>query len=294
MYKLQPIQVHIQLRGFHSLYYFEHGKHFTHTPEQHDFWEMVYVDRGNIVALTDSIGYPMQEGQAIFHEPGEVHAHVSDKREANNMLVIAFSADGAQLEFFRKKIFTLDATAKKLLSLFITEAKNALGSIPNRYDDKSDLDFSHEKFAATQLMQCYFCEFLIHLVRSGNAQSDKLTASAEARSIAQNSLAALVVAYLKENLYTPLLLQDVCDHFLLGKSQLCSIFKQYTGESLMSYYATLKLQEAKKLLREEHMSVGEIAEALGFSSIHIFSRAFKKATGFSPTAYKKSVLFEVK
>lgn len=294
MYKLRPIQVEIQLNGFHSVYYFEHGKHFTHTPEQHGFWEMVYVDRGNIVALADNIGYPMQEGQAIFHEPGEVHAHVSDNREANNMLVIAFSAEGAQLSFFRKKIFTLDATAKKLLSLFISEAKNALGVLPNRYDDKSDLDFSKEKFAATQMMQCYFCEFLIHLIRGGSAQSDTLTPSAEAHTIAQTSLAELIEKYLKENLYVPLALQDVCDHFLLGKSQLCAIYKQHTGKSLMAHYADLKMQEAKKLLREERLGVGEIAESLGFSGIHIFSRAFKKATGFSPTAYKKSVLFDVK
>lgn len=294
MFKLQPIQVHIRLRGFHSIYYFEHGKHFTHTPEQHDFWEMVYVDRGNIVALADNVGYPMQEGQVIFHTPGEVHAHVSDRHGANNMLVISFSAEGEQLAFFNKKIFSLDKVAKKLLSLFIAEARNALGKIPSRYEDKSDLDFSNEQFAASQMMSCYFCEFLIHLLRVGEAQSDKLTASAEAHSIAQNSLAELIESYLKQNLYAPLTLQDVCTHFLLGKSQLSSIFKQYAGKSLMSYYANLKMQEAKKLLREEQLSIGEIAEALGFSSIHIFSRAFKKATGFAPSAYKKSVLFEVK
>lgn len=291
MYKLQPIQVHIRLDGFNSVYYFEHGKHFTHTPEQHNFWEMVYVDRGSIVALADNIGFPMQAGQAIFHEPGEVHAHVSDNVAANNMLVIAFCAEGAELEFFRRKIFTFDATAKKLLSLFIGEAKNALGVLPSRYDDKSDLDFSKERFAAMQLMGCYFTELLIHLIRSGSTQSDKLTASAESHSIAQNSLAGLIERYLKENVYNALSLQDICAHFLLGKSQVCSIFKACFGQSVMSFYTQMKMQEAKKLLREEQMSIGEIADALGFSSIHIFSRAFKKATGFSPTAYQKSVLF---
>ena len=100
--------------------------------------------------------------------------------------------------------------------------------------------------------------------------------------------------YLKKGVYDNLSLQDICEHFMLGKSQLSAIFKQYSGESLMAYYADLKIREAKKLLREEQLGIGEIAETLGFSSIHIFSRAFKKATGFSPTAYKKSVLFDVK
>lgn len=294
MYELKPIQEKICLQGFRGLFYFEHGKHFSHAPEQHDFWEMVYVDQGNVITLADNVGFSMQAGQVIFHEPGEMHAHVSDQHGVNNMLVIYFSAEGEELSLFKKKIFTLDATAKKLLSLFIAEAKSALGKIPNRHGDTSVLDFSGGQFAATQMMGCYFCEFLIHVIRTGSTQSDKLVASAEAHNIAQNSLAVLIEEYLKRSVYDNLDLQDICAHFKLGKSQLSSIFKQHSGQSLMAYYTDLKMQEAKKLLREERLSVGEIAESLGFSTIHIFSRAFKKSTGFAPTAYKKSVLFDVK
>ena len=58
----------------------------------------------------------------------------------------------------------------------------------------------------------------------------------------------------------------------------------------MQYYHLLKISEAKKLLREEDYSVSEIAGIFGYSGIHNFSRAFKKATGFSPIGYKKSIL----
>ena len=57
----------------------------------------------------------------------------------------------------------------------------------------------------------------------------------------------------------------------------------------MQYYNDLKTNEAKKLLRDGNFSVNEIAELLGFSCIHSFSKAFKTATGFSPTAYKESI-----
>jgi hypothetical protein len=52
----------------------------------------------------------------------------------------------------------------------------------------------------------------------------------------------------------------------------------------------LKNRGGKKILRDEHLSVGEIADRLGYSGIHSFSRAFKTATGFSPSGYKKSIL----
>ena len=58
----------------------------------------------------------------------------------------------------------------------------------------------------------------------------------------------------------------------------------------MEYYSKLKIKEAKKLIRESTYSVSEISEMLGYSSIHIFSRAFKKKTGMSPTDYSKSII----
>ncbi len=58
----------------------------------------------------------------------------------------------------------------------------------------------------------------------------------------------------------------------------------------MEYYMDLKMKEAKKLIREKNYSVSQISDMLGYSSVHIFSRAFKKAVGMSPTAYSKSII----
>lgn len=58
----------------------------------------------------------------------------------------------------------------------------------------------------------------------------------------------------------------------------------------MEYYNELKINEAKKLLREGSYSVSRIAEMLGYTTIHNFSGALKKAAGLSPTAYIKSII----
>ena len=58
----------------------------------------------------------------------------------------------------------------------------------------------------------------------------------------------------------------------------------------MEYYSELKTKEAKKLIREKNYSINQISELLGYSSIHIFSRAFKKATGMAPTEYGKTII----
>ncbi len=290
MFPLKPVKNQVNIDGFHSIYYFEFGKGFSHTPEKHDFWEMVYVDKGKIIAITDGIGCSLEQGQVIFHEPGEVHSHISNQEVANNMLVVSFSSQSPVMDFFRKKTFTLDKTACTLLSLFLQEAKNALETIPNNYNNKADLNFSKEKFGSTQLMACHFTEILIKLYRNGTELGERFYPNSQSRFIGKNSTVELIIEYMKDHLYDTVTLPDLCEHFMLGKSQLSLIFKEFTQKSPMQYYGELKIQEAKKLLREDTLSVSEITDLLCFTGIHNFSRSFKRITGFSPTEYKKSIL----
>jgi len=290
LFELQPVKQEIFIAGFHSIYYFEFGKHFSHPPERHNFWEMVYVDKGSAVAFSGANGYTLTQGQVIFHEPDEIHAHTSDQKVANNMLVISFTAAGDAMHLLSKKSFTLDKTSKTLLSLFIVEAEHALGQLPSRYEDKRNLDFCNAPFGATQLLQCYFTEFLLRLIRNSAAFGKQIHATEQSRAIAANSLTEMIAEFMEQSVYRPLTLPDLCTHFMMGKSQLSKIFKENTGKSPMEYYTDLKLAEAKKLLREEKLSVSEISDLLGYSSVHNFSRAFKKAVHFSPTAYQKSIL----
>ena len=57
----------------------------------------------------------------------------------------------------------------------------------------------------------------------------------------------------------------------------------------IEYFISTKIDLAKKLLREDNMNITEIAEFLGYSGIHYFSRQFKKTTGMSPRQYSISI-----
>ena len=284
-FELHKINREISIDGFNSIYYFEFGKDFSHPPEKHDFWEMVYIDGGEVIAITDGLGRTLNQGQVIFHRPMEVHAHVSNKVVPNNMLVVSFTTKSPAMDFFDKKVFNLDKTGKTLLTLFINEAKNALGNIPSEYSDKNPLDFSSAPFGSFQLLECYLTELLIVLSRS----NDSVANSNNTRTLAQSSITELIVTYLKDNTYESITLADICKKFYMGKSKLCKIFDEYMGEGPIEYYSGLKIAEAKKLLLRDELSVSNISDMLGYSSIHNFSRAFKKNVGFSPAAYRKKI-----
>lgn len=283
------VKEEIRITGFKSIYYFEHGKEFYHAPEQHNFWEIVYVDKGEIIAITDGVGQSLSAGQVIFHQPNDVHSHVSNKKVPNNMFVVTFLTDSPAMDFFRKKTFSIDDNLKNLLSLFLKESKNAMGEVQGNYKERHAIDFTGEKFGSTQLMAAYLEEFLIKLMRIGGEGGNLIKDSEEGRKIAKNSTVELVEEYLKNNIYNDISLEDLCARFFVGKSKLCEMFKEVSGKSPMQYFASLKTEEAKRLLRDNELRVSEIAELLKYSGIHSFTRAFKTATGFSPTDYKKSI-----
>lgn len=278
----------LSIDGFHNIYYFEFNKNHSHPIEKHDHWEMVYVDMGNVLAVTEQDSIPLEQGQVIFRSPGETHAHVSNKEHSNNLLVVSFSSDSPCMEFFKDhKVFSLDKTAKTVLSLFVNEAKNALGHIPDRFADHTPLCFCEEAFGAAQLMELHFSEFLIKLIRN-HSEEHRPTVGKERQSH-EDDQAQRITTYLQAHIYENIELGDLCDAFYLRKSQLSLLFKNTFGTSPMKYLNELKIAEAKKLLRDDTHSVSEIAEMLGYSCIHSFSRNFKTVTGFCPSDYKKSV-----
>jgi len=286
-----PVVPEIHISGFHSVYYFEFDKNFYHPPERHDFWELVYVDDGSLIAVVDGIGCSLSRGQVIFHQPTEQHSHIANRKDSSNVVVIAFACDSPIMRFFNKKIFTLEKPSQKTLSLFLSEARNALGKLPGEYEDKSPLDFSNARPGSVQLMQCYLVEFLFTLIRSNEDSVLPMTVSPASRTLAESSLVDSITAYMEAHLGEQPSLSTLCRHFSVSQTSLCRIFKAAMGTSPIDHWISLKIRAARKLLRREDRNVTQIAEELGYSSIHHFSRTFKRVTGMSPSAYRGSVSY---
>ena len=65
------------------------------------------------------------------------------------------------------------------------------------------------------------------------------------------------------------------------------LFKKEKGVTMQQYHNSVRMDEACRLLCSTLMSIGEIADKLGFSDVLYFSRCFRNYTGKSPSAYRK-------
>lgn len=88
--------------------------------------------------------------------------------------------------------------------------------------------------------------------------------------------------------------QDIClasvaDEVHLSPNHFSTIFSQECGITFIEYLTDVRVESAKKLLRESGLKGADIAYECGFSDPHYFSFIFKKKTGVSPREYKESL-----
>ena len=84
-------------------------------------------------------------------------------------------------------------------------------------------------------------------------------------------------------------LEILSEEMGLTPNYLCKIFKNSTGMKLTQYINQVRVEGAKKLLKNTNMKAHEIAETVGFSSASYFSTIFKQVTGTTVSEYKDSI-----
>lgn len=95
------------------------------------------------------------------------------------------------------------------------------------------------------------------------------------------------VSFINSNLTKDLSLEIIAREARMSKSYFCTIFKKLNGIPVWDYITRKRVELAMSLLQESDMSVIEVAESCGFSSISNFNRCFRQVTGTAPSIYRK-------
>jgi AraC-like DNA-binding protein len=96
--------------------------------------------------------------------------------------------------------------------------------------------------------------------------------------------------FLQQHIDQPILLSDVAHASGINLYVLKRGFKQLFGTTPHEFLIDQRMQKAEHLLKENKLSISDIAYLVGYSSISNFSSAFRKKYGYSPTVVKKTLL----
>ncbi len=93
--------------------------------------------------------------------------------------------------------------------------------------------------------------------------------------------------FLDSKYNTKITLNNLASHFLMDKFYLCEQFKKQYGITINDYLTSVRITEAKKMLRFTDKTLDEIAYNIGVNGAAYFSRLFKKVEGISPSKFRK-------
>lgn len=103
----------------------------------------------------------------------------------------------------------------------------------------------------------------------------------------RNSLYNRIINYLHLHHTEKISIDDICRQFYCSRSAVSHMFKNINGMSVTEYVTMLRLEDAKRLLKNTGLSIASISANLGFSDSNYFSNVFKKHLGISPLKFRK-------
>ena len=280
----------IHVEEIYTVHYFEYRNDFHFPGERHDFWEFQCVDKGMAQVCTDDGPHILNRGQAIFHKPNEFHDLMAVGNTAPNIVVVSFTCHSPCMKFFENRIVNITDTERNLLGMLISEARRCISSPLD--DPYLNIMEKRENalFGSQQLLRLYLEQILIYLIRRNMMPQLSVPISKFVDLKTNSAPYNKILFYLEEHIRESLTIEDICHDNLIGRSQLQKLFREQSHCGVIELFSQMKIEFAKQLIRENEMNFTQISEFLGYSSIHYFSRQFKKITGMTPSEYASSIM----
>ncbi len=274
----------IKIKDIVTVHYFEYTKNYKFPGESHNFWEVVYIDRGQVIEKVGDEEIVLKSGDIYFHKPNEWHSQCADGENLANVAIISFITNSKCMSYFENLKTAAGNKQKELISKIIEEGKKLFGTqLADPYIEKFNKAPEHP-FGCEQLIRLYLAEFLISIIRNDmRGVETKLTQNTS------NILLNSMIEYLDENITKRITLEDLEMHTNTSRTAIENAFNNAFGCGAIKYFIKMKIDYAKMYIREGNYNVTQIAEMLSYESVHYFSRQFKQVTGMSPKEYSKSI-----
>lgn len=254
-------------------------------------YEVIYIQKGGCVLKVEDKVYHCHEGQAIFIRPGishsfkspdkvtpfvQPHCHFDVQYNKNSEKTPISFRDYKDLNDSEKKLIQEDLLSKYPIPVVFTPSDPELFS---------------------QLLHRVINDFQNHTAKGFAARADMFMllslllqwfpAEEEEQSPVLYNKIEAIHDYLMANYTQNISLESLSAFFYMNQYTLTRQFRKQYGQPVMHFYRTLRIQYAYRRLREDNASVSDITDELHYSDIYAFSHFFKRATGVSPSEYKK-------
>ena len=218
----------------------------------HLSYEIFCVTEGEVFCSISGKGYTIKAGQAVIVFPGQIHSYRTDVYSKSKMLI--FSPD--------------------FIAEFHSFVKNREFGYPVINYDASSLILpdTNEIFAIKGL--------LYSIVAQALRQQPLVFAQERNQNLIQK-----IISYISEHSTEKISLDDIANTIGYSYNYLSNCIKSNFGVNFATLVNNYRLENAATLLKSTDLSIAEIAQTSGFSTIRSFNRAFKKVYDITPSEF---------
>ena len=287
MYQFTPLTEVINVDSIVTVHCYDYTRDFTYPGESHDFWEMVFIDAGEVCIVADDQSHILGRGEAIFHKPGEFH-NIRANNTFASVVIITFSSQSSAIHNLSGMKIAVTTDQKEHISEIVNESAVTFIDPLNLIGQRKLIKRVDAPFGSEQMIKTHLEQLLISIIRN-KTYSSILPINGGKMYKDNKFIVERIIRILEDNINGNITLDDICNQLNFSKSYIKTTFKKATGRGVHQMHMQMKVSFSKRLLSEQKHSISEISELLGFSSIHHFSKIFKQLIGMPPHAYRCSV-----
>ena len=247
-----------------------YGGDWHSVPHTHNHMELFFIIGGKGQFLIEDQLHPVGVNNLVIINPNIVHTEVS--LNAQPLEYIVLGIEGIQLA-------GNDASEKQFNILDHYESVEISGCLRNILREMEQKNTGYE-----DVCQAFMEILIIRLMRS-----TALAVPAESQAVSANRQCAAVRRYIDLHFKEALTLEQLAEEGHMNKYYLSHAFKREYGVSPINYMIARRIEESKYLLAETDLSMSQISQLLGFSSLSYFSQVFRRTQAVSPKEYRKSL-----
>ena len=249
---------------------------------KYDFWELLYMEEGEYTCQIEGDNpVLLRQGQLLICEPGKIRFSYESKTAVASFINIRCASP--KLKRMKNRIFTLSEEEREMACYILTKGTEIFKRVP-----ENEIYAGQQPLAGTADYQLQVFKNRIELLLISLYEHCDWGGKAFAPQNQMNyyeQQMAIIVDYMKAHLGENISVEDICTYTGFSVSTIKRIFHRQVQCGAIHYFLKLKINESIRLLNETELTITQISEMLGFSSVHYFSKIFKRFMGVSPRRY---------
>jgi AraC family transcriptional regulator of arabinose operon len=260
-----------------NIHYWGIAPHHLRNPlHKHSFFEICYVIEGQGIYRDDGSQFPLDKGTLFCSRP-EIWHQISSPEEMY-LTYVAFEVDP---EHSNKEMLERFNTLYRTNHFFLPNSENSVTALLwtaliKQFEFPDLLVKENIVSIAQSLLLSFYTAFSEYDEKSIHLPRGK----------ASVYLLNQAKAFIRDNLTQPLHLDTLANYLHISGRHLSRLFTDETGQNYVTFVQYERIRSAANLLKYTNDPIKDIAEKVGFNSVHYFTKAFSSKTGLPPGEYR--------